>query len=178
MKFRTLLPFILFIFIGLILWRGLSLHPERVPSPLINKPAPVFSLPVLSFENKIATQKDFAGHVTLLNVWATWCFACADEHAFLLKLARDHAILIYGFDYKDDSAKARKWLRDKGDPYKTVAVDKSGTAAINWGVYGTPETFVIDKKGIIRYKFVGPLTQAAWDETIHPLVEKLKGEMA
>lgn len=178
MKMPTgVLPLVIFILIGGILWSGLKAHPELIPSPLINQPAPVFSLPVLSYENKVATEKDFIGHVTLFNVWATWCSACAQEHEMLLSIAKDQPdVVLYGLDYKDDARTARQYLHDQGNPYRTVAVDKTGDAAINYGVYGTPETFIIDKKGIIRFKYIGSITTDIWEETLGPLVTKLKSE--
>jgi cytochrome c biogenesis protein CcmG/thiol:disulfide interchange protein DsbE len=178
MKIRSgSIPLILFILIGGILWIGLKAHPELIPSPLINKPAPAFALPVLSFENKVATQKDFIGHVTLFNVWATWCSACAQEHSLLVSIAKDEPdVVLYGLDYKDDVRAARQYLHDRGNPYKTVAVDKTGATAIDYGVYGTPETFVIDKKGIIRFKYIGSITDDVWEETLGPMVVKLENE--
>jgi cytochrome c biogenesis protein CcmG/thiol:disulfide interchange protein DsbE len=177
MKIRAALPFIIFAAIGTILWWGLSLHPEQVPSPLINKPVPTFSLPIL-MQKRMATENDFIGHVTLLNVWASWCNTCAEEHDFLLTLARDPSLVIYGLDYKDETAAAMKVLHDNGNPYQMVMLDTEGSVAIDWGVYGTPETFIVDKKGIIRYKHIGALTPAVWDEKIKPLVDKLRNEPA
>jgi cytochrome c biogenesis protein CcmG/thiol:disulfide interchange protein DsbE len=175
MKIRAALPLIIFIVIGTILWWGLKLHPEQVPSPLINKPVPSFSLPIL-MQKRLATEKDFLGHVSLLNVWATWCNTCAEEHDFLLTLARDPSLVIYGLDYKDETAAAVKLLRDNGNPYQMVMLDTEGSVAIDWGVYGTPETFIVDKKGIIRYKHIGALTPAVWDEKIKPLIDTLRNE--
>jgi cytochrome c biogenesis protein CcmG/thiol:disulfide interchange protein DsbE len=178
MKIRSgIIPLLLFILIGGILWIGLRAHPELIPSPLINKPAPAFSLPVLRFENKVATEKDFIGHVTFLNVWASWCPTCAEEHSQLLSIAKDQPDLVmYGLDYKDDAKDARKYLHDRGNPFKTVAVDTAGSVAIDYGVYGTPETFIIDKKGIIRFKYIGSITDDVWQGTLRPLIIKLEGE--
>ncbi|MEO8402044.1 MAG: DsbE family thiol:disulfide interchange protein [Gammaproteobacteria bacterium] len=173
-ELRFALPLLLFIAILLLLWRGLSLHPSQIPSPLINKPAPVFELPTLLDSNKMTSNKDFIGHVTLVNVWATWCVACAEEHEGLLQLAHDQHIFFYGLNYKDDSAAARAWLKKYGNPYQIVAVDKAGSAAIDWGVYGTPETFVLDKNGIIRYKHIGPIDREAWETKLKPLIDKLE----
>jgi cytochrome c biogenesis protein CcmG, thiol:disulfide interchange protein DsbE len=176
MKIRFMLPLILFILVGLILWKSLALHPERIPSPLVNKVAPRFELPVLAGEKLKTTNQDFLGHVTLLNVWATWCVSCANEHDFLLQLANEKNITLYGLNYKDNVLAAKKWLQEKGNPYRLVAIDEDGAAAIDWGVYGTPETFVIDKKGIIRYKQIGPLTPEVWEQNIKPLVAQLWNE--
>jgi cytochrome c biogenesis protein CcmG/thiol:disulfide interchange protein DsbE len=176
MKIRYLIPLFLFIGIALILWRGLSQHPSQVPSPLINKPAPTFHLPSL-FNEKITTSlDDFKGSVRLLNVWASWCYACAEEHDFLLELSHNHDFILYGFNYKDTRNAATTWLEQHGNPYQTVAMDASGEAAIDWGVYGAPETFVIDKKGIIRYKQIGPITADVWEHELKPLIDTLREE--
>jgi len=175
---RSILPFIIFAMILFLLWRGLGLRPNQVPSPLINQSAPEFSLPDLLDAKKSVTHKEFAGHVTFVNVWATWCVSCAEEHRALLQLAQDAHIEFLGLNYKDDTIAAKKWLQQYGNPYKRVAVDSDGQAAIDWGVYGTPETFVIDKKGVIRYKQVGPIDNDAWEKTLKPLVEKLRNERA
>lgn len=176
MKTRILLPFIIFTAIVILLWRGLALHPNQVPSPLINKPAPTFNLPTLDNLGQTTNEKDFIGHVTLVNVWATWCFACAEEHNFLLQLAKNPGIQLYGLNYKDNNASAKKWLLEHGNPYKIIAVDNNGNAGIDWGVYGTPETFIVDAHGIIRYKQIGPITPDAWEKVMLPIVEKLRGE--
>jgi cytochrome c biogenesis protein CcmG, thiol:disulfide interchange protein DsbE len=173
---RRLVPFILFFLIVIVLWRGLFLHPSQVPSPLINKPAPAFELPRLSYPEKLITNRDFIGHITLLNVWATWCYACAEEHAFLLELAKKEYITLYGLDYKDDPASAKQWLEKNGNPYQIVAEDQTGKVAIDWGVYGTPETFLIDKKGVIRYKQIGPLTPEIWEQNMQPIVDQIRRE--
>ena len=175
-KLRFSLPLIIFVCILILLWRGLNLHPNKIPSPLIDKPAPSFSLPTLWNEKKFTTQKDFLGHVTFVNVWATWCSACLAEHAGLMQLAELEHVYFFGLNYKDDTTAAKKWLKEKGNPYKIVAVDADGRAALDWGVYGTPETFVVDKKGIIRYKQIGPIDAESWEKTLRPLLEKLRNE--
>lgn len=175
-KTRFALPFILFIFIVAFLWRGLSLHPNEVPSPLINKPVPDFSLPTLFDSAEKTTNDDFIGHVSLINVWATWCYACAEEHDVLMQLASNQDIMIYGLNYKDNDDDAKKWLTERGNPYQIVAFDKKGGTAIDLGVYGTPETFIIDKKGVIRYKHIGPITMDTWEKKIEPLVTQLRNE--
>ena len=172
---KRTLPLTLFLLVIFLLWKGLSLHPAQIPSPLINKPAPAFELPALLGEKKI-TNQDFLGHITLVNVWATWCYACAEEHSFLKELAKNPDIVLMGFDYKDDISAAKAWLKKYGNPYQTIAVDPVGNVAIDFGVYGTPETFVIDKKGIIRYKQTGPLDAEVWEQNLKPLIEKLRNE--
>lgn len=173
---RFILPLILFLSIVIFLWRGLSLHPSVVPSPLINKPAPDFKLPTLFDSTENTTNDDFIGRVSLVNVWATWCYACADEHALLLQLANSQDIMVYGLNYKDDAEAAKNWLREHGNPYQIVAFDEKGQTAIDWGVYGTPETFIIDKKGVIRYKHIGPITQEVWDKNLESLITQLRNE--
>ena len=175
---RVASPLIVFLLIVLVLWRGLHLHPSQIPSPLINQPAPQFSLPTLFDSKKMATNQDFLGHVTLVNVWATWCVACAEEHNGLLQLAQLEHVYFFGLNYKDDPSAAKKWLKQYGNPYQIVAVDQAGTTAIDWGVYGTPETFVLDKKGIIRYKLIGPIDKEAWEQHLKPLITQLGKESA
>ena len=176
MKARYLLPLGIFIVVTLILWRGLSLHPNTVPSPLINKPAPKFVLPVLLGPTAELTDQELQGHISLVNVWATWCYACALEHDFLIELSKNKDFVLYGLNYKDDPVAAKKWLQEHGNPYYRVMVDTSGDAAINWGVYGSPETFIVDKHGIIRHKQIGPITPEVWEQELKPVIDKLRNE--
>jgi cytochrome c biogenesis protein CcmG/thiol:disulfide interchange protein DsbE len=175
-KLNVILPFILFLLIILLLWRGLALNPAQVPSPFINQPTPAFELPILLNNKQKTSKTHFLGHVTLLNVWATWCYACAEEHEMLMKISKDKNLNIIGLDYKDDTQTAKIWLKEHGNPYALIATDQSGQAAIDWGVYGTPETFIIDKKGIIRYKQIGTITEENWQQLLEPLIEKLQNE--
>ncbi|HSW94156.1 MAG TPA: DsbE family thiol:disulfide interchange protein [Gammaproteobacteria bacterium] len=177
-QIRSLFPFIIFSLILVLLWRGLSLRADQIPSPLINKSAPVFSLPDLFHPEKMRTNEDFAGKVVLVNVWATWCEACAMEHNLLLQLSEDEHLFFFGIDYKDNPVLAKKWLEQNGNPYQVVVSDSDGQAAIDWGVYGTPETFIIDKKGMIRYKQIGVMDADSFEKTIKPLLEKLGNEPA
>lgn len=170
-------PLIFFLLMMALLWRGLFLHPNQIPSPLINKPAPIFQLPTLFDTNKIISNKNLLGHITLLNVWATWCEACAEEHGFLLQIANNPDFVLDGLDYKDAPIAAKNWLKTQGNPYQAVLVDEQGDAAIDWGVYGTPETFVIDKKGTIRYKQIGPITAEIWNDKFKPLIMQLQKEI-
>lgn len=174
--FKFLLPVILFFVLCGFLLIGLYKDPSKVDSPLIGKPVPEFSLPTLMNENAVFTSKSFLGKVSILNVWGTWCFACKQEHHVLLELAKRNVAPIYGLNYKDDNAQAKLYLRDFGNPFSANASDSDGRVAIDWGVYGAPETFVIDKKGIIRHKHIGPLTMQNINEEIIPLVEALKNE--
>jgi cytochrome c biogenesis protein CcmG, thiol:disulfide interchange protein DsbE len=173
MKIRFLLPLIIFCIIGSILWRGLKLNPGQIPSPLINKAAPEFNLPDLLTSARVETSV-LQGHVSLVNVWATWCQACAQEHDYLVDLAKNDGVVFYGLDYKDNPETAKNWLRDHGNPYQLVAVDLNGDVAIDWGVYGAPETFIIDKHGIVRYKQIGPITPSVWTQTLKPLIDTLQ----
>lgn len=171
---KTTFPFIIFIGIAILLWRSLFLHPTLIPSPLINKPVPVFQLPALA--DDITTDADLIGHITLLNVWATWCYECQLEHEFLMELSKEPDLMLYGLNYKDDPETAKQWLKEKGNPFKIIAVDQKGQVAIDWGVYGTPETFLIDKEGVIRYKLIGRLTQENWQKELKPLIQNLRSE--
>jgi len=170
---RYLLPLGVFIVVAGFLFYGLNLNPREVPSPLIGKPAPEFALPVLHQPDKRFTPKDMAGQVWLLNVWASWCVACRDEHPLLVELAKRKLVPVGGLNYKDHPADAQKWLQHFGDPYVTSVSDLEGRVAIDFGVYGVPETFVIDRAGVIRHKHIGPLTEDALKEQILPLVERL-----
>jgi cytochrome c biogenesis protein CcmG/thiol:disulfide interchange protein DsbE len=153
---RRFMPLIVFAALVIFLAIGLTLNPRLVPSPLIDKPAPEFELPLLYGEGKF-TNKDLIGHVTLVNVWASWCFACRQEHEGVKYLSRN-GVRIIGFNYKDEPQNAKAWLTKLGNPYQTVVADNDGRVGIDWGVYGAPETFLIDQNGIIRHKVIGPLT--------------------
>jgi cytochrome c biogenesis protein CcmG, thiol:disulfide interchange protein DsbE len=174
MKAKFLIPLIAFLILVGFLAVGLGLKPSEVPSPLIGKPAPEFTLPKLSDPSKSFSPADMKGQVWLLNVWASWCVACKQEHPVLMELAQANILPIVGLDYKDQRDPALEFLRRGGDPYVLSAVDESGRVGIDYGVYGVPETFLIDKEGIIRYKHIGPITPKSLRETILPLVEQLK----
>jgi cytochrome c biogenesis protein CcmG/thiol:disulfide interchange protein DsbE len=171
---RFILPLIAFLILVGFLTKGLFLHPHEVPSPLIDKPAPAFSLPRLDQPAKQFSPADMKGKVWLFNVWASWCESCKDEHPVLLDLAGQHQVPIYGLDYKDTPADAKAWLNEAGNPYTLVAQDADGRVGINYGVYGVPETYVIDKQGIIRYKLIGPMTMENLKGIILPMVHKLE----
>lgn len=153
---RRFTPLIVFAVLVGFLAVGLTLNPRLVPSPLIGKPAPEFELPLLMQEGTFSN-KDLIGHVTLVNVWASWCFACRQEHEVVKRLSRN-GVRIIGLNYKDKTDDAKKWLARLGNPYQAIAADIDGRVAIDWGVYGAPETFLIDKQGIIRHKVIGPLS--------------------
>ncbi len=165
-----LLPLLAFGIIAYFLFEGLSRDPRLVPSPLIGKPAPPFDLPTLHAPETRLSAADFQGRSTLVNVWASWCVACRDEHAVLLRLADTKRVRVLGLNYKDRRDDALDWLSRHGNPYDQTIVDADGRAAIDWGVYGVPETFLVDAAGVIRYKHVGPLTWALIEDGIFPLL--------
>lgn len=171
---KRMLPLVVFAILVVFLWKGLGKNPSVVPSALVGKPVPSFDYPTLMNPSQDVTNKLFLGHVSLLNVWATWCITCKAEHGQLMEIARSGVVNIYGLNYKDDRAKAVKWLKTEGDPFKKVIYDPKGNLAINLGVYGTPETFVIDKKGIIRDKVIGPISPQVWQDRLLPEIKKLE----
>lgn len=167
------IPIVLFILLSIFLWRGLSLNPRDLPSVQLGKSLPEFSLPQLQHPDSPFSSTQLREQVVLLNVWASWCAACTEEQVFMLQLARE-GVPIYGLNYKDKSADAQQWLEQWGNPYKVVVKDQDGKVAIDLGVYGAPETFVIDKKGIIRYRHAGVMTQELWQQKILPLMKQLE----
>lgn len=171
---KFLLPLAVFLVVVVFLGVGLNLNPREVPSPLIGKPAPAFKLPVLHQPDKLVSNTDLKGQVWMLNVWASWCVACREEHPVLVKLAKQNVLPIYGLNYKDKSDEAKAWLKQFGDPYTMSLVDAQGRIGIDYGVYGVPETYVIDRAGVIRYKRIGIVTEALVREKILPLVAELK----
>jgi len=154
--------------------RGLFLDPTMVSSPLIGKQAPAFSLPRLKGDTPF-TQAEWKGQVALVNVWGSWCVACRDEHPVLMQFAALHAVSLYGLDYKDERQAALDMLAKQGDPYTSIAFDASGDVGIDWGVYGAPETFLIDKQGVIRHKYIGPLTPELLRDDLLPRIRELEG---
>jgi cytochrome c biogenesis protein CcmG/thiol:disulfide interchange protein DsbE len=161
-----------FIALVLLLAVGLRLNPREVPSPLIGKPAPAFDLPLLHAPDKRFSQKDMLGTVWVMNVWASWCPPCLVEHPVVTELAK--RVDVVGLNYKDAREDALPWLKRHGDPYKLSAYDAAGRIAIDYGVYGVPETYVIDQRGVIRYKHIGPLTPEVVKEKVAPLVKELQ----
>jgi cytochrome c biogenesis protein CcmG/thiol:disulfide interchange protein DsbE len=171
---RFLIPLGIFIVLVGFLAVGLKLDPREVPSPLVGKPAPDFKLALLSDSAKQLSPADLRGKVWLFNVWASWCASCRQEHDLLLDLSKQGGVLIYGMDYKDQPGDAQAVLNRYGNPYVETVVDLDGRAGINYGVYGVPETYLIDRNGIIRYKHTGPLTRESLDKKILPLVKELQ----
>ena len=174
MKLRWSIPLAIFAVLVAFLWIGLGLDPREVPSPLIGKPAPQFRLAKLHAPAEMLATGDLNGKVWLLNVWASWCVSCREEHPLLMQLAKANIVPVYGLDYKDDPADGRRWLAENGDPYTASIVDRDGRVGIDYGVYGVPETFVIDRAGVIRYKQIGPITPTALQQKILPLVRELQ----
>ena len=175
MSFRYLAPLLIFLGMAIFLFRGLSIDPKKVPSPLIDKPVPEFSIRTLEDSQKLITSKDLDGQVSLVNIWATWCVSCRAEHE-ILNYAAKQGIKIYGINYKDELEDARRWLEARGNPYVKSAHDLDGRIGIDWGVYGVPETFVIDKKGMIRYKHTGPVYLDDLNNKLIPLIKQLEAE--
>lgn len=170
------IPCALFGLLAFFFWRGLSLNPQDLPSVKLGQPLPLFELPALGQVNTRFTSQAMRGHVALLNVWASWCEACNQEQVFLLQLARQ-GVVIYGLNYKDSADDATHWLAEWGNPYKLIGADTRGQVAIDLGVYGAPETFLIDKAGVIQYRHAGILTSKVWQEAFVPRIaalEKLK----
>ncbi len=173
---RFILPLLVFVVISGFLYSGLGRDPTYVPSPFIGKPAPQFKLPTLHDPDSSFSTEQMTGKVWLLNIWATWCASCRVEHPVLVDLAQRGQVDIVGLNYKDEDDKAISWLQQLGDPYQITAVDSDGRIGIDWGLYGAPETFVIDAEGTVRLKHVGPVSFDDLEKTIMPLVAKLQSE--
>lgn len=173
---RFLLPLGVFLLLAVLLAVGLNLNPREVPSPLINKPAPHFSLPQLHEPDKTFSEKDMLGKVWLLNVWASWCVSCREEHPYLMELAKANTLPIVGLNYKDERKDGIAWLLQFGNPYSLSAYDRKGQVGIDYGVYGVPETYLIDKKGVIRYKRIGVLTPEIIQTKVLPMAKELNAE--
>lgn len=173
---RFVLPLAIFLVVLGFLYKGLSLNPREVPSPLIDKPAPAFVMPRLDDPAKTVSREDLLGKVWILNVWASWCVSCLQEHPLLVEYSRAATVPIYGLNYKDQRQPADAWLLKHGNPYTASLMDPDGRVGIDYGVYGVPETFVIDKQGIIRYKQIGPIDPGALRERIMPLVQRLQAQ--
>ena len=174
LKVRFLVPFVIFAGLLALLGTGLRLDPREVPSPLVGKAAPGFELPRLDRAEANFSQRDMLGKVWLLNVWASWCVSCREEHGVLLDLAKSGVVPVLGLNYKDERADGLRWLAQFGNPYQLSAYDREGRVGIDYGVYGVPETFVIDQRGVIRYKQIGVLSPEALRDKILPLVRKLQ----
>ena len=174
MKAKFLIPLLLFVVLVIFLAVGLNRDPHEVPSPLINKPAPAFEVAQLAQPNKTFSPEAMKGQVWILNVWASWCVACREEHPVLVELAKSDQAPLIGLDYKDKREDALAMLERQGNPYVLSAFDANGKVGIDYGVYGVPETYVIDQAGIIRFKHIGPITQKILNQKIFPLIAELK----
>lgn len=180
MKFRFLLPAAVFAALiatfGVMLYRSErgAYNPKVIQSPLLGKPAPAFRLPSVEDPTKFVSTTDFLGQVYVLNVWGTWCVGCRQEHGALLEIARQGLAPIVGLDTKDELRDAQRWLSTLGNPYAATAWDADGRAAIDWGVYGAPETFLVDAGGIVVYKYIGPISLPAWEKEFVPRIHEAR----
>lgn len=166
-------PLVVFVGLLLLLGQGLGNDPRLLPSALIDRPMPEFALPSLMEPARTLTQVDLAGEVALVNVWGTWCPSCYDEHPVLMKLA-EGGVPIYGLNYKDERPKAIKWLAELGNPYRLNVVDAEGVLGLDLGVYGAPETYLLDQRGVIRYRHVGVITEAIWEDVFVPRIAMIE----
>jgi len=173
---KYIIPLILFVVMAVFLALGLKLNPKEIPSPLVDKPAPAFTALKLNAPEQTLSPAELKGKVWLFNVWASLCVSCREEHPVLNELSKQQAVIIIGLNYKDDPEAAKQWLATLGNPYNDSIMDQDGRIGLDWGVYGVPETFVIDKKGIVRYKHTGPVTVDAIQNTLLPLISKLQAE--
>lgn len=171
-RLKLFLPLLAFAVLSIFLFRGLWLDPREMPSALVGRPVPAFSLPRLGEDGEVS-QADLAGQVGLLNVWATWCPSCRVEHPYLVQLA-ERGVPVYGLNYKDDDAAALRWLEQLGDPYRFNIADREGTLGLDLGVYGAPETYLVDATGVIRYRHVGVVDDNVWRTILEPLYLQFK----
>ena len=175
---RFIIPIGLFVALAVFLFIGLSRDKETLPSPLIGKPAPQFELPRVEDPSQKISSREFAGRPYVVNIWGSWCFACREEHAALMEIARRGEIPLIGLNWKDELPLAQQWLKQLGNPYVASGFDPEGDAGIDWGAYGAPETFLVDARGIIVHKYVSPMTVAIWEQEFLPRVQQTgaKGE--
>jgi cytochrome c biogenesis protein CcmG, thiol:disulfide interchange protein DsbE len=167
-------PLVIFMALVILFAKGLKLDPTAMPSALIDQPLPEFSLPSLESEPRLLNRNDMTGEVSLVNVWGTWCPSCRHEHPYLMKLSAQ--VPIIGINYKDDRPDALQWLQKLGDPYVLNVFDEAGTLGIDLGVFGAPETYVIDQQGMVHYKHVGVVNEGVWQQRLKPVVDRLRGE--
>lgn len=171
-KFWMILPLGIFLLFSILFWRGLWLNPHDLPSAQIGRKLPPFDLQSLQASSKFSA-KQFVGKITLLNVWASWCSACVEEQVFLLRLSKE-GVPIFGLNYKDKPEEALRWLQEWGNPYQAIGKDVDGKVAIDLGVYGAPETFLIDAKGEIQFRYAGPLNESVWVQEFLPRIKRLR----
>ncbi|MCL1091769.1 DsbE family thiol:disulfide interchange protein [Shewanella profunda] len=177
-KLVLFIPLVLFLAMGVFLYKGLFLNPQKLDSALEGKPIPAFQLERLETPGELITNEQLKGKVALLNVWATWCPSCKYEHPFLNMLSRKNILPIYGINYRDERAPAIAELKRQGDPYTLNIFDKDGRLGLDLGVYGAPESFIVDHNGIIRFRYAGPIDQNVWSETLFPMIQQLQAEAA
>lgn len=177
-KLVLFIPLVIFLGMGVFLYKGLFLNPQKLDSALEGKPIPAFQLERLEIPNEMITNEQLKGKVSLLNVWATWCPSCKYEHPFLVMLKRQNILPIYGINYRDERIPALEELKRQGDPYNINIFDKDGRLGLDLGVYGAPESFIVDHNGIIRYRYAGPIDQRVWSETLYPMIQQLQAEAA
>lgn len=173
---RFIWPMIAFAMLAFVLKNGLALNPNELPSPLLHQPAPQFELPSLADPNVRVGSATYENQVALINVWATWCPGCRQEHDFLVSLALTETIPIFGLNWRDNRPEALRWLEALGDPYIATAFDQDGRIGIDWGVYGAPETFLVDENGIVIHKHIAPLTRDIWQREFLPLINARRSE--
>jgi cytochrome c biogenesis protein CcmG, thiol:disulfide interchange protein DsbE len=167
-------PMVVFVGAADLFASRLGMNPDRIPSALVGEPVPTFSLPPVPGRKLGLSSGDLYGEVSLVNVFASWCVACREEHPLLMRLSRENIVPIHGIDYKDEPGDGARWLGAMGDPYTRTGVDRDGRVGIEWGVYGVPETFIVGSDGVIAYKQIGPLTEETLNQTIMPLIERLR----
>jgi cytochrome c biogenesis protein CcmG/thiol:disulfide interchange protein DsbE len=172
---RYIAPIVVFVLMIGMFMVGLNKDPTILPSPFIGKQAPAFDLPQLEYPAKRISNADLAGQTVLVNVWATWCVGCRQEHEFLMQLARNEVIPIYGLNWRDRQDDALQWLQRLGDPYVASGFDADGKAGIDWGVYGAPETFLVGADGTVLYKYLGPLNESVWEQEFVPRIRQTSG---
>lgn len=175
---KYLIPLIVFLTVAAFLFVGLGRDPSELPSALIEKTAPSFELPQLTGGAASFNSAELHGQIWVLNIWASWCGPCREEHPFITRLANETNIAVVGLNYKDQQENAKRWLQQFGNPFSVTVEDSAGRAGMDWGVYGVPETFIIDKKGMVRLKHVGPVTEADLEKTLLPLIQKLQDSPA
>jgi cytochrome c biogenesis protein CcmG/thiol:disulfide interchange protein DsbE len=173
---RYLTPLVVFALLILVLMNGLGKDPSRLPSPLLDKPGPQFELPSLTDPTKTVGSANYANEMAVINVWATWCVGCRQEHGFLMQLAETGSIPIYGLNWRDNRSEAQRFLQQLGDPYIDSAFDEDGRVGIDWGVYGAPETFLVGADGTVLYKQLGPLSWGLWQQNFVPLIEAARAQ--
>lgn len=172
MKTKFLLPLIVFLLLIAVFVVGLTKDPSRIPSPLVDNPAPEFTLPALQDPNQMVGSASYANEMVLVNIWATWCPGCRQEHDFLMELADENIVPIFGLNWRDNRPDALQWLKVLGDPYFVSAFDVDGRVGIDWGAYGAPETFLVDRNGIVVHKHIAPLTREIWERDFMPLIRE------